>query len=216
MSYNLQQLVDFLALRYRDTNVDSVLRNKAKNIFQPYIWDVISRYSELYSIDTAFGIWLDYVGYRLGIFERPALPGEEKDADGMVYGRDPYGSKGYNSSPVQPESKALPDDLYRKFLKVRARSLISDCTVGQIEADYKLYFDQITDSVSLADNQNMSLLLTLETLTPYDTIVALLKAGMFYKPAGVRLEINLNPNSSPSMVYGRDPYGALPYTSFLS
>lgn len=210
MTYQLTKLVDYLATICLDTNIEVLLRKKA-DIVQEYLYDVIAQFNSLYSINEAYGIFLDYVGYRLGIFERPSLPANLLNK-ASIFGLNPFGILPFGDIT---ESARLPidDDDFRRFLKVRARSLIADCTIENMVEDYKLFFDAVDDQLILVDEGDMTLDLTIITSKSLELVQSVEEAGMFYKPAGVLLKTAYNPQEFGA-IFGRDPFGVKPFYSF--
>jgi hypothetical protein len=209
MNYQLSILVKQLALQYLTTNVEILLEQKAE-ILQTYVFDIALLYSSLFSIETAYGIWLDFVGYRIGIFNRPVL--QQGELLFTPFGFDVPEFFNFDNAPFGDDARdnggALDDDNFRKFLCVKARQLITDCTEKSMQEDLSLFFD----TVNVFDNQNMSFTVTATTTESKDVIQAVLKAGIIYQPAGVLVEIRVNPTNL-GMTFDHDPFDFKPFSS---
>ena len=80
-------------------------------------------------IDTAEGVWLDYLGTRLGL-KRPATTDPALDDR---FGFDMAGL-GFDQAPFRGDAAndavyPLPDAVYRKLLRARAILLLGDGTI---------------------------------------------------------------------------------------
>jgi len=183
MSLDLENNFKWLAVQYQSTNIQKLLK-EIGILQQELLGDVIVQYAEKYSIDTADGVWLDYVGYRLGVFNRPTLYSVEDD----YFGFDGAGT-GFDQASFVPgaDSFGLSDYDYRRFLKVRAQYLITDMTSASIRNALLLFFENVV----VIDNGDMSMTVDIYTLQAIGIVQSVIDAGIIQKPAGVKLTTNI-------------------------
>lgn len=104
-------------------------------------------------IDSAEGVWLDYLGVRLGI-RRPYTSeiGDDPrwgfDAAGVGFDLAPFRGAAINDAVF-----ALPDVAYKRFVKARAITVLSDGSFGAFEAAAA----EIDANASVSDRLNMTL-----------------------------------------------------------
>jgi hypothetical protein len=172
----------WLAIQYQDTNVQ-VLLDGFHAVLQQYLADVINEFSEKFDIRTADGVWLDYIGYKVGVFERPAVPVTQDE----YFGFSGSPGTGFNQASFLAASEdTLPvdDDTFREFLLVRYQQIIATCTNDNIRDILLLIFDDAL----VIDNQNMTMTITITTTKGFTLVQSLLQAGVVTKPAAVKLD----------------------------
>ncbi len=186
MSMSIVDLSEWLAIDYKNTNLSKLL-DDINAVPQSKLVDVMNQYAGYFNIDTATGVWLDYVGYRLGVQMRPSLPITNQDiafgfegSDGVGFDQDPFVSDIQDSIP-------LSDEYFRPFLKTRAAQLITDATEETIRNELLLFFE----NVNVIDNQDMTMRVTIITDIPLDIAEAVIANGIITKPAGVFLIITI-------------------------
>ena len=120
--------------------------------FQAEVRDPIDDLALMRRIDSAEGIWLDYLGQRLGI-ARPHIsiadPGDRFGFDeaGVGFDQEPF------SSHLGDEvTSPLPDIVYQKLLRARSVALF---TRGEF-ADLRTACRYIHDNASVIDNLDMT------------------------------------------------------------
>ena len=101
----------------------------AVNIIKAEAEPALAQLKLMREIDTAKGVWLDYLGTRLGL-KRPATTDPAQDER---FGFDMAG-KGFDQAPFRGDSAndavyPLPDAVYRKLLRARAILLLGDGTI---------------------------------------------------------------------------------------
>ena len=112
----------------------------------------LERLQLMHRIDDAEGVWLDYLGVRLGV-RRPATsdPAQDDrfgfDLAGLGFGQAPFRGDVANDS-VYP----LPDAIFRCFIKARAILDLADGTIQTFTKAVRC----IDPSASVQDNRNMS------------------------------------------------------------
>ena len=181
MTIDLSTSFEWLAIEYQQTNMEPLLVD-ISDIQQRLQADVIAQFSEKYDIDTADGVWLDYVGFRLGIFTRPALPNDP----GIYFGFDLAGT-GFDQANFVSDSSdtlALDDADFRAFLKVIAQQLITDCTPENIRQSLLLFFDEVL----IVDGQDMNMIVTIITSREFNIVQSVINSGIITKPAAVRIQ----------------------------
>lgn len=173
---SLQDIIFSLAINYKDTDLQELL-SQILSIMQAQFIDVIKQYTDKYSIDTADGVWLDYVGYRLGVFSRPSY-----ENPGEYFGFDDTGT-GFDQAPFENDILLVPinDAYFRAFLKARAQQLITDCSIDSIQQALLFFFEQ----VFVTDNYNMTMSVNIVTNIPVLIVQAVIDAGIIIKPAAV-------------------------------
>ena len=137
------------------------------------------------NVETAEGIWLDYIGERVGL-KRPYASGAGTDSR---FGFDDAGI-GFDQAPFQGDEEfdttfPLPDVLYRRFIKARTVSLFTRGTVGDFSAACKF----ITPSVVVIDNMDMSVHVIVHSSFFWQFRLAD-KIHALPRPAGVRMVLD--------------------------
>lgn len=185
--YSIEDNANWLAIQYQNTNVQTLMQQIGQ-LFDQYLVQVVVQYSTEFSLDTATGTWLDYVGYRLGVFERPALP----TVAGDYFGYDSSGGTGFDQDSFVVDTEdtiPIDDNLFRAFLRAKAQQLITDCTPENIRNALLYVFEE----VQVVDNQNMTITVYIYSSYDQDVIQALVDAGVITKPAAVRIIVELVP-----------------------
>ena len=104
-------------------------------------------------IDTATGVWLDYLGTRVGL-KRPSVPGRstvrygfEGSDTGVGWDRAPF-----DGSSTPGDLQPLPDEIFRRFIKARGRLVLGNGNFPDFFAAC-----QIIDPASqIFDNRDMT------------------------------------------------------------
>ena len=102
------------------------------DVLQPIIDDAIAARDAIQlmqHIDHAVGVWLDYLGTRLGI-ERPATtdPAQD-DRFGFDMAGSPFDQAPFRGDVANDAVYPLPDALYRRLVKARAIMVLGDGTI---------------------------------------------------------------------------------------
>ena len=111
--------------QWRGTKVDDLVTERLKYRHQHFGRVILYLYRVSNSIKNAEGVWLDYLGIRLG------LPRPQVEADRRVFGFAPQ-NVGFNQGPFASLEKntggkaGIGDSLYRKLLYGRAAFRISN------------------------------------------------------------------------------------------
>lgn len=185
MSIDLETNTNLLAVQYQDTNLQNLLKGIGE-IQQTYQVDVLSQYLDKFNIDTATGIWLDYIGYRIGVTGRPQISVVQTD----VFGFDDSGGATFDEAPFASENEdtvGISDDYFRNFLKVKAQALITDCSSESIRNSLLLFFEQI----AVIDNQDMTMNVLITTSIPLNIVQSVVDAGIIIRPCGVLLNVQI-------------------------
>ena len=219
MSLDVTENFKYLASQYKDTNVQDLVTNINK-IIQQYLVDPICQYSELYSIDTATGIWLDYVGYRLGVFQRPSYEqvttltfgfnGTQGD-NGATFGQAPFINALKGNIPFD-------DDQFRAFLKCISQQQISNSTRESFKDTLEPFFG---DNIVIQDSPSgevMTIDLIIITDRTDEEQNAVFDAGIFNaQPTGVLLNIVYNGieafGFNGTQFIGSKTFGQAPFVS---
>ena len=142
------------------------------------------------SLDTAEGVFLDYIGERLG-FTRPT----RDDTNIERFGYDNSSGKGFDQAPfytVDPQAVGripVGDDEYRSILRARAQAVTGAANRTAIEAAGEAMFD--TDfSIDWEDSAELSITAE-DSRDEYDAIVANVYVEALGLPAGVARSITV-------------------------
>ena len=105
-------------------------------------------------IDTAEGVWLDYLGVRVGI-RRPATT--DPSADLRFGFTGPTQSRGFDTVPFSGDAAnaavyPLPDAVFRRFVRSRAVLVLGDGSVQTFAKGVR----QIDPSARVRDNRDMT------------------------------------------------------------
>jgi len=143
MTLSLENNFKWLAVEYQQTNIQVLLQEIGK-IMDSNLLSPLKRFNEVSSVDSAFGVWLDYVGYRYGIFNRPSVVG----VYGTGFGFDGAATAAtFNTTPFfNPDSDStqpLDDEDFREFIKAKAGQLVTDCTPFNIYTDLLNFFEAV-------------------------------------------------------------------------
>lgn len=148
--------------------------------------DVIASFDELElmrQIDTAVGVWLDYLGARVGL-RRPFTNLPDQDVRFGFEGPDQ--SQGFDQAPFSGDSVndavfPLPDQPYRQLIKARAVLVLGDGTFQTFVRAVRL----IDATAGLRDERDM----TIRVATSNRVFVELAdRVGALPRNAGVMLE----------------------------
>ena len=134
------------------------------------------------NVDDAEGVWLDFLGVRLGV-RRPATtdptmdPRFGFDMSGVGFDQEPFRGDVANDAVF-----AVDDNVYRRFLRGRAITILSD---GSITA-FRMAVQHIDPAATAVDNRNRTV-----TITTALTEVMMLAESVHCIPtsAGVAIEI---------------------------
>ena len=147
----------------------------------------IERLRAMRVIETAEGVWLDYIGVRLGL-PRPATTDPAQD-DRFGFSDDPDSTDtsglGFDNVPFRggvanDAVYPLPDALYRRFLKSRAILDIGDGTFQTFSKAVRA----IDPGATVQDKRDM----TVRIVTDAQTFLELADmAGALPRTAGVRI-----------------------------
>ena len=147
--------------------------------------DAADRIQLMQDIDEAEGVWLDYIGVRLGI-RRPSVSDPSMDDRfgfndaGVGFNQDPFRGAAVNDA-VYP----LPDSIYRRLVKARAVTVLGD---GSIETFGKAV-RAVDANARVHDYRNMSVLI----VTSQRSFMELADSiGALPRTAGVMVRYGLN------------------------
>ena len=147
------------------------------------------------SIDKAEGVWLDYLGARVGLERPESYNPALDDRFGFDDAGQPFDSHPFlGVDTAATVSFPIADDIYRRIIRARGISVLSD---GNLE-DFERAVLAIDNTASVGDRQNM----TVRVVTDDDFILTLADAiGALPRPAGVQLVI------APRGQFGYDEAG---------
>ena len=133
-------------------------------------------------IDTAEGVWLDYLGVRVGL-RRSATT--DPSADERFGFTGPTQARGFDQSPFSGDDVndavfPLPDEVYRRFIRARATLVLGDGTFSTFQKAVR----QVDPSARAVDNRDMSV----TVYTGEETFIRLADtSGALPRTAGVKI-----------------------------
>ena len=154
------------------------------DVLQPILdnaLDAFARLQLMLDINEAEGIWLDYLGVRVGI-RRPTTSDPAQDPR---FGFDQAGV-GFDQAPFRGAAAndavfPLPDPVFRGFVKARAILVLGNGTVQT----FRHAVHQVDPSAVVTDNRDM----TVDVTTQFTELLQLADdIGAFPRTAGVRVE----------------------------
>ena len=143
----------------------------------------LERLKLMRSVETAEGVWLDYIGLRVGL-RRPVTA--DPAADERFGFEGPSQSRGFDLAPFKGDVAndavyPLNDGLFRKFIKARALLVLGDGTFATFAKAVKL----IDPGASVQDKRNM----TVRVVTSIRSFLELADSnGALPRTAGVMIE----------------------------
>lgn len=142
--------------------------------------DAFAKIQQNLNLETAEGVWLDYLGERLGL-PRPATT-----SAGAVFGFDDSGV-GFDQARIRDQFDLEPlapiaDELYRRLLRARAISLLATGTIREVRSAA-----QKIDPSSIITDQFDNTVRIVTALTGDMTLARDVHA--LPKPAGVAIEV---------------------------
>ena len=146
--------------------------------------EVLSEYEQLRlmrEIDTAEGVWLDYLGRRVGI----GRPGTRDPAQDERFGFDQAGEP-FDQAPFRGEVAndavyPLLDDLFRRLIRARAVLVLGDGTFQTFQKAART----IDPGATVRDQRNM----TIRIVTDQRALLQLAdSSGALPRTAGVKIE----------------------------
>ena len=165
----------------------------------------LDQVSLMRQIDTSEGVWLDYLGIRLGI-RRPATTDPASDPRFGFTG--PTQSRGFDQAPFSGDTEneavyPLPDSVFSRFVKSRAVLVLGDGTVQTFTRAVKF----IDPGAAVQDRRDMSV----RIITSLQPILELAdSSGALPRTAGVRIEYrgrNVFGYDDAGVGFDRGPFG---------
>ena len=155
------------------------------DIINEEICPALDKLREQLSIDTAVGVWLDYIGVRMGL-PRPATSDPAQDVRFGFAG--PTQARGFDLAPFKGDAVndavyPLPDAVYRKFIKSRAILVLSDGTAQTFGRAVR----EIDPGANVQDQRNMVIRVVTDAVQrPFLELADLV--GALPRSAGVLIE----------------------------
>ena len=156
--------------------IDAPLDTIAEEVFPAFDQLALMRH-----IDTATGVWLDYLGHKVGL-NRPATTDPAQDER---FGFDEAGEP-FNQAPFEGNAPSeavfpLPDEAFRVLVRARATLVLGDGTV----ATYAKALRYIDPAAAVLDRRDM----TIRVVTAQPRLLQIAEnAGALPRTAGVRVE----------------------------
>ena len=177
---------DLLTQQWRRAPRMLALTKALLGVVEEHLVDPLADLERRQRIDTANGFWLDCIGELLDL-PRPAT----MSTDFGFFGFDGSGGVGFDQGPLASVTPALTprvpvgDEFYRKLLMMRAAVLLSDSSVGSLEAA----IDHVFPGIRYRDGGDMTVAIRGEHrgLDYRNILAALDTVGGLPSPAGVEL-----------------------------
>ena len=164
-------------------------------VMRDYILGPISQVGDQLSVDKAEGVWLDYLGARVGLVRPESYNAALDDRFGFDQSGQPFDAHPFlGVETSETVSFPIADDIYRRIVKARGIAVLSDGNFW----DFARAVRAIDSTASISDKQNM----TVRVVTDNDFILRLADTlGALPRPAGVQLVI------APRGQFGYDESG---------
>ena len=122
--------------------------DRARDSFLPGLAEMLL----MTSIDDAQGVWLDFLGRRIGI-ERPATTDPAQDPRwGFDMAGEPFDSAPFKGDVANDAVFPLPDEPWRRIIRARAQVILSDGTFASTVAS----LHELDPSATVTDLRDMS------------------------------------------------------------
>ena len=140
----------------------------------------IARIDLMQHIDSAEGVWIDYIGIRLGL-PRPSIADSAQDRRfGFGTAGEPFDQKPFRGAAANDALFPLPDALYRRLVRARFVAVTGDGTF----ATFARALGEVDPAAVATDNRDM----TLSIVTSEGGLVTLAdELGALPRAAGVAL-----------------------------
>lgn len=181
MTTDVTQSSKWLATQYKGTNIDG-LTNDLSQIEQTYLIDTMNMFVPLFNIDTAYGVWLDYVGFRYGINSRPSFPDTVEGGDATL---------------------PFSDDDFRQFIKAVSLKLTSNTNASPDNTREGLL--EFFDTAIVYDNFNMTMSVYVTSSKSLPIMISAFNSDIMIRASGVRYFVDIIPVSDE--VFGMDGNG---------
>ena len=132
-------------LRAVVTDVVEVLRDDGLDAF--------AAIERMRNLDDAEGVWLDYLGIRIGLPRPPTNDPTQDPRFGFGTAGEPFDQAPFRGSQANAAVFPLPDPVYRRFIRARAITITGDGTL----ADFVLAVRTIDEAATVTDNRDMTI-----------------------------------------------------------
>ena len=151
MATRLEASTELLASQWRDSPrlnaaVDAPLRE-----IQEGFLDSVDALDPQRDVDTATGIWLDWLGTRVGL-DRPSVPDPSADAFGFEGAGTGWDRAPFRGSSTVGALRPLPDETFRRFVRARGILVFSE---GSFQ-DFWQACRIIDPAARIVDNRDMT------------------------------------------------------------
>lgn len=164
--------------------------------------DIANFYSNIWDVNTAVGNGLDIWGVIVGVSRYLQIPGSPNYLGFDEAYLAPYASTGpqpYNQAPFyfsasSTTAYALPDDIYRRLIMVKAAVNISNLSIPNINKFLQYFFGtSISGSpygvAYVIDGLDMTLTYHFNFIPNAWQLAIVQNSGVFPRPAGVTLNV---------------------------
>ena len=188
----VQKRRDLLIQQYKNSPKFLALINGFFDVLQTEFVNPLSTLSNYTNPDNAEGIWLDYLGLRLGLY-RPTILDTSINYFGFDTNDSSDNNVGFDQGPFGTAIRELEirepigDEYYRSFLKARAMFLRSRATREDIENILDILFN---GGGHISTENSFDITLTVdEDRLQYVNIVKDFDEKLIPRPVGVNLTI---------------------------
>ena len=177
-AYKIEATADLLIGQWKEAATLNRVVEIFLEVVQEEIVDAVNRLQLMGVIETAEGVWLDYIGERLGII-RPwiLITTDERfgfDDAGVGFDQARFADA---ISALEPRAP-IGDMLFRQILKARRRLMRTGGGIG----DYEAAIQELDSAASVVDNHDMTVTVT---TTQQGNIEIAERVGAIVLPAGV-------------------------------
>ena len=138
---------------------------------------------DMQNIDKAEGVWLDYIGLRVGLRRPESYNAAMDERFGFDQSGGPFDVEPFKGAETEDTvSFPIADSIFRRIIRARGIALKSD---GNFP-DFERAVHEIDSRADVSDKQNM----TVRVVSSEEFIVELADSlGALPRPAGVKLEV---------------------------
>ena len=173
---------DLLIQQWRDKPTLRSIVQIWLDVHREQIEEPLARLALMHSLDDAVGVWLDYIGQRLGI-GRPAVPSSHfEDVFGFDLAGEHFDEYRFADIEALEVLTPLGDSEYRMLIRARGWYIRSGGTLYWLKKSAQ----EIDRSATVTDNQDMTVTIN----TGEDVLMALaLRHECLAVPVGIHVTI---------------------------
>ena len=135
----------------------------------------------MHDIDHAVGVWLDFLGVRVGLRRPTVRDSGMEERFGFDMAGEPFDHAPFRGEAANDAVYPLPDVIYRRFIRARATLVVGDGTFATLSKAVR----QIDPAATVIDRRDM----TIRVVTSERALLELADAsGALPRSGGVTLE----------------------------